>query len=152
MQVANNPVQQQLAQVIQAMAAEGGIDIKIKATEFASMLAEQSAGRFQATLVGWSGRVDPDGNIHQFVTTGGGINDGKFSNPEVDKLLNEARTVYDQAARKKLYDAAQRILGSELPIIYTYFPVWLWATSTKLEGFAANPDGMIRLAGIRLAK
>jgi peptide/nickel transport system substrate-binding protein len=152
MQVANNPVQQQLAQVIQAMAAEGGIDIKIKATEFASMLAEQSAGRFQATLVGWSGRVDPDGNMHQFVTTRGGINDGKFSNPEVDKILNEARTVYDQAARKKLYDAAQKILSSELPIIYTYFPVWLWATSTKLEGFTANPDGMIRLAGIRLAK
>ena len=44
----------------------------------------------------------------QFVTTKGNQNDGKYSNAEVDKLLDEARTIYDVAERKKRYDAAQK--------------------------------------------
>ncbi|MEZ5843675.1 MAG: ABC transporter substrate-binding protein [Hyphomicrobiaceae bacterium] len=150
MQVANSTVEQQLAQVIQAMAAEAGFDIKIKATEFASMLKQQSAGNYQATRVGWSGRVDPDGNIHQFVTTGGGINDTKYTNADVDRELNAARTVYDIAKRKAHYAAAMKILRDDLPIMYLYHPSWIWALSSKVDGFVANPDGMIRLSGMKL--
>ena len=150
MQVSNSPVELQLAQVIQAMAAEAGITISLKATEFATMLKEQTAGNYQATRVGWSGRVDPDGNIHQFMTTGGGINDSKFSHPEVDKALNAARSVYDVEERKKHYAAAMKILRDEIPIVYLYHPAWVWAMSSKLKGFVPNPDGMIRLAGVTL--
>lgn len=149
MQVANNPVQQQLAQVIQAMAAEAGFEVKIKATEFASLLKDQSAGNYDVSQIGWSGRVDPDGNLHQFVTTGGGINDSKYSNPAVDEAMNAARGVYDVASRKKHYDAAMRILREDLPIIYLYHPPWIWAMSVKLQGFVPHPDGMIRLPGVR---
>ncbi len=95
MQAANSPVQLQLMQVMQAMAAEAGIDISIKATEFATMLAEQTEGRYESTQVGWSGRTDPDGNIHTFVTCKGGQNDSKYCNPAVDDLLNKARTSND---------------------------------------------------------
>lgn len=150
MQVANSTIEQQLGQVIQAMAGEVGIDIKIKSTEFAAMLKAQSAGDFQSTLLQWSGRVDPDGNIHQFVTTGGGLNDPKYSNAEVDKALNTARGIYDVAERQKLYTAAEKILRDELPIIYLFHQSWIWALSTKVSGFAPNPDGMIRLAGMKL--
>ena len=149
MQAANSPVQLQLMQVIQSMAAEAGIDISIKATEFATMLAEQTEGRFEATQVGWSGRTDPDGNIHTFVTCEGGQNDSKYCNPEVDRLLNAARRSNDMAVRKESYDAANRILGDELPIIYLYHPTWLWALRSNVSGFVAHPDGMIRLAGVK---
>jgi peptide/nickel transport system substrate-binding protein len=150
MQVANSPVDQQVAQVIQAMVAEAGIDIKLRSSEFATMLKSQTAGDFQATRVGWSGRVDPDGNLHQFVTTGGGINDTKFSNATVDKELNASRLVYDVAARKAHFDAAAKILREELPIVYLYLPAWIWASSAKVDGFVPNPDGMIRLANVKL--
>jgi peptide/nickel transport system substrate-binding protein len=152
LQVANNPVQQQLAQVMQAMAAEAGIEIEIRSTEFATLLREQQQGRFQASLVGWSGRIDPDGNIHPFVTTGGGQNDGRYSNPEVDRLLNEARTRYSPDERRPLYLAAQRILAEDLPIIYNYYQPWYFAMSSRLEGFVVNPDGMIRLNGMRIRR
>jgi peptide/nickel transport system substrate-binding protein len=148
MQTANNPVQMQVAQVIQAMAAEAGIDIQIVSKEFATQLSEQTAGNYEASQVGWSGRTDPDGNIHQFNTCEGGINDSKFCNPEVDRLLNEARTSNDFATRKAAYDAAREILVQEMPIIYLYHPTWLWALNTSVEGFVAYPDGMIRLTGV----
>ena len=150
MQTANNPVQMQVAQVIQAMAAEAGFDIRIAAKEFATQLNEQTAGNYEASQVGWSGRTDPDGNIHQFNTCDGGINDSKFCNAEVDRLLNEARTSNDFATRKAAYDAAREILVQEMPIIYLYHPTWLWALNTRIEGFVVYPDGMIRLSGVSM--
>lgn len=152
MQAANNPVQIQLMEVIQSMAAEAGIDISIQATEFATMLEQQSAGNFVSTQLGWSGRTDPDGNIHSFVTCGGGLNDGKYCNEAVDALLNEARSSTDPAVRKARYDAAGKILAEDLPIIYLYHQTWLWALDARVEGFVPYPDGMIRLAGVSKAE
>lgn len=147
--VTNNPVDAQLGQVIQAMAAEAGIDIQLRSTEFASQLRDQQQGKFQMSRIGWSGRIDPDGNIHQFVTSKGSQNDGRYSNPEVDRLLDEARTVYEVAERKKRYDAAQKILQDELPIVYLYNQTVFFAMRSTIDGFTINPDGMIRLAGLK---
>ncbi len=151
-QVPNNPVDLQTMQVIQSMVAEAGINITLQAKEFATQLSDQTAGDYQASQVGWSGRVDPDGNIHQFMTTEGGINDSHFSDPEVDRLLNEARASTDPAVRKESYDAARDILLEESPIVYLYHEVWIWAYSDKIEGFQAYPDGMIRLEGVSFAE
>lgn len=148
-QVPNNPVQTQVMQVIQAMAAEAGINVKIKSMEFAALLGDQSAGNYQGSQIGWSGRVDPDGNIHQFMTCEGGINDSDYCNPEIDALLDAARTSTDLAVRKEKYDAARAILIKELPIIYLYHQTWIWALSDELEGFTAYPDGMIRLENVK---
>ena len=145
---ANNNVQQQVAELIQAMTAEAGFKVTLRATEFAAMLSAAQAGNFQAEAVGWSGRVDPDGNLHQFVTCGAGLNDGKYCNKEVDKLLNQARETTDEAARKKLYDQAEAILDRDLPIIYLYNQPWQYALAKKVKGFEPYPDGMIRLKGV----
>lgn len=147
--ITNNPVHAQIGQVIQAMAQEAGIDVQIKSTEFASQLRDQQQGKFQLSRVGWSGRIDPDGNLHQFVTSKGNQNDGKYSNAEVDRLLDQARTIYDPAERKKLYDAAQVILQDELPLIYLYNETVFFAMRSNISGFVISPDGMIRLAGMK---
>lgn len=151
-QVPNTPVQQQLMQVVQAMVAEAGFDVTLQATEFASMLSAQTAGDYQMSQVGWSGRTDPDGNIHQFVTCEGGINDSKYCNEEVDRLLNAARETNDVDERKALYSEAQAILDQDLPIIYLYHPSWIWALNASIEGFVAYPDGMIRLENVTMAE
>ena len=149
-QAPNSPVPQQVMQVVQAMAAEAGITIEITSKEFATMLQDQSAGDYMASQVGWSGRVDPDGNIHQFMTTDGGINDSGYSNPEVDELLDKARTTTDTAERKQYYDQARDILVEDLPIIYLYHQTWIWGLRDAVSGFTPYPDGMIRLEGVSL--
>ena len=151
-QLPNDPVSLQAMQVIQAMAAEAGINITLTSKEFASMLSDQTAGDFQASFVGWSGRVDPDGNVHQFMTTDGGINDSKYSNPDVDRLLNEARQTNDTAERQALYAEARAILNEDLPIVYLYHDTWLWALDAAIEGFTPYPDGMIRLEGVTMSE
>ncbi|OIQ32735.1 MAG: ABC transporter substrate-binding protein [Alphaproteobacteria bacterium MedPE-SWcel] len=150
-QVPNTTVPLQLMQVVQAMVAEAGIELKIVSKEFATLLADQSAGDYTASQIGWSGRVDPDGNIHQFVTTGAGLNDSHFSNPVVDEALNGARVAASIAERKASYDTARDVLAEESPLVYLYHQTWIWAHNSKLEGFTAYPDGMIRLEGVTWA-
>ena len=152
LQAPNRPENQQVVQMIQAMAAEAGIRIKLVAKEFATMLSDQAAGNFEASQVGWSGRIDPDGNILGFVSTDGGFNDGKYSNPEVDRILAEARAVSDQAERQDLYHQANEILNADKPLFYLYNEAWLYGVSNKVEGFTPNPDGMIRLENVSLTE
>ena len=76
--VPNNPESRQVAEVIQAMAKEAGFDMKIRVTEFATSLKEAEEGRFQAFFIGWSGRVDPDGNSYIFHKCKAPQNNGNY--------------------------------------------------------------------------
>lgn len=144
----NTPIMSQMMQVVQAMVAEAGFNVELQALEFATQLAEQSAGNYEISRTNWSGRADPDGSIHQFVTCDGGINDTGYCNEKVDELLNRARTLGDPAKRKELYDEATSILVDELPVIYLVHESYITAHDTGIENFVAYPDGMIRLEGV----
>src|SRR5690242_2196929 len=71
-----------VAQVIQSMAAEAGFDMKIRVTEFATSLKQAEAGEYQAYMLAWSGRIDPDGNSYVFLRTGAPQNYSAWSNAE----------------------------------------------------------------------
>jgi peptide/nickel transport system substrate-binding protein len=139
-----------VAQVIQSMAAETGFDIKLRVTELATSLKQAEAGEYQAFLLDWSGRVDPDGNSYIFHKTGAPQNYSVYSNPVVDKALDDARLVTDLAARKAVYEKmTQQILEDE-PVIYLYHRKVLIAHTTKLEGYTQMPDGLVRVVGLKL--
>ena len=148
--VANNPVSQQVAQVIQAMTAEAGFEVNLLASDFATQLKEMQQGNFESDLRAWSGRIDPDGNIHQFVTCKGNLNDGRYCNPEMDKLLNEARLISDEAKRVEKYKAVVEILQKDYPLIYLYVEPRIFAMTKKLQGFVPHPDGMVRFANVKM--
>jgi len=147
----NNTIMQQVFELVQAMGAEAGFDITLRPTEFAALQSALKAGDFYVGQSGWSGRVDPDGNIHQYVSCEGGLNDMKYCNEEVDRLLNAARATSDEAERKKLYDQAQVILQEDIPVIYLFYLPWPFAHKATLEGFVPVPDGMIRLENVKFA-
>ncbi len=147
-QVPNSTVPLAVMQVVQAMAAQAGINISLTSKEFATLLADQSAGDYQASQIGWSGRIDPDGNNHQFVTTDGGINDSKFSDPKMDELMDAARVGATTEERKALYDEAIEIMLDELNRVFLYHVTWIWAYNNSIKGFTPYPDGMIRLEGV----
>lgn len=146
----NNPVVTQTMQMIQAMVAEAGFDVSLLSTEFATLLDTQSTGNYEITRSDWSGRPDPDGNVHQFYHSKGGLNDMKYANPEVDRLLDEARAVSDPAVRKEKYAEFAAIITDELPIITFGHQSYLYGFNAKLKGFKAYPDAMIRLQDVTL--
>jgi peptide/nickel transport system substrate-binding protein len=149
--VPNSPINRQTGEVIQAMAREAGFDIRLQTVEFATGLAAAARGEFEAWFIGWSGRTDPDGNLYTFVHSTGGQNDGKYSNPEVDRLLEATRTENDLAKRRALYEQVNRIiLLVDRPRLYLWHPTWVVAHTQRLSGWVPNPDGLIRPTGLRL--
>ena len=148
--VPNNPETRQVAEVIQAMAAEAGFDIKIRVTEFATSLKEAEAGNYQAYILAWSGRTDPDGNIHSFASTGAPNNYSAYSNATVDAALNEARTKNGMPERMAAYQKAASQLLTDLPIVYLYHRLVIIAHRDRLEGYRQMPDGLVRVVGLKV--
>ena len=139
-----------VAQVIQSMAAEAGFDIKIRLIEFATSFKQAQAGEFQAFLIGWSGRIDPDGNSYVFLHSGAPLNDGVYSNPDVDKGFEDARLTSDPAKRKAIYEKVTGQVLKDEPIIYLYHRKLLIAHTARLEGYRQMPDGLVRVIGLKL--
>jgi len=150
--VPNNPDQRQNGEIIQAMAAEAGFDVRITASEYASALSAANRGDFEAFSTGWSGRVDPDGNLYSFMHSSGALNDAKYANPQVDALLDQSRVEQDMGKRKALYEQVMQQVRQDLPIIYMWNPKNIVGMSARVTGFRPVPDGMIRLQGVSLAK
>jgi peptide/nickel transport system substrate-binding protein len=146
--VTNDPQQRRVGEVIQGMAQEAGFRISLRPMEFASMLTADDSGQLQALIVGWSGRVDPDGNIHQFHTCGGSLNTTGACDKPIDGLLNIAREVSDQAQRIGLYKEAIEKLLARRNIIYLYHQNYILAYPKNLKNYKAVPDGLIRLKGV----
>jgi peptide/nickel transport system substrate-binding protein len=145
---ANTSDIQQTAEVLQSMVNEAGFDLQINTMESAASLQAEARGDYESFLVYWSGRPDPDGNLYSFLHTGAGQNTGHYSNPIVDQALDGARLVTDVDQRQKIYAGMVDQERKDLPIIYLYNPVNIVGMTTKLTGFRAVPDGMIRLQGL----
>ena len=139
-----------VSQVLQSMAAEAGFDLKIRVIEFATSFKQAQAGEFQIFQINWSGRIDPDGNSYVFLHTGAPQNDGGYSNPEADKLMEEARAAADPAQRQALYEKLTKIVLNDEPIIFLYHRTLLFAHTKKLEGYKQMPDGLVRVIGLKL--
>jgi peptide/nickel transport system substrate-binding protein len=140
---------QRIAQVVQAMVKEAGFDVKIQSTEFATSLDLADKGQFDAYVLAWSGRADPDGNIFNFDACKQPLNYAGYCKPEVDDLLNKSRTARDVAERRKLFEQLAAIVLKDRPIIYLYHRHWLWAYSAKLSGLRTIPDGLVRVQGLQ---
>ena len=139
-----------VAQVVQSMAAEAGFDMKIRVTEFATSLQQAEAGEYQAYLLAWSGRVDPDGNSYVFLHSSAPQNASAWNNADADKALDDARLTTDPAQRKAIYGKLTKLVMQNEPILYLYHRKILIAHTNKLEGYRQMPDGLVRVTGLKL--
>ena len=148
--VTSGPETQAVAEVVQAMVAEAGFDLKLRVTEAATAQKQAEDGEYQLYMNNWSGRIDPDGNTVIYQTCSGPMNMGKYCDKEVDALHEQARTASDLAARNAAYEKlAARFLQNGW-IIYLYHPQYLIASTDRVEGFKPMPDGLLRVVGVKL--
>ena len=150
--VPTDPERQQVAQMVQAMLAEAGIELRIQSVELISLLARAKQGNFQAHLVGWSGRVDPDLNITPLLSCGAAGNDGKYCSQALEKALAAGRATAEVPVRKAAYNESVGVLLGDLPLVYLYHAKWIFAFRAAVTGFRAYPDGIIRLDGVEVGR
>jgi peptide/nickel transport system substrate-binding protein len=138
-----SPVNQQEAEYIQSELQPVGITVNIKQEPFASLLGDTIANKFQASLLSWSGRPDPDGNMYSYFHTGGGNNNMKYSNAHVDTLLEAARTTDDQQQRATDYQQAQQQIMQDAPYVFINFSESIQATTTNVKNYVLLPTGIM---------
>jgi peptide/nickel transport system substrate-binding protein len=148
MLITNTPELLQAGQVIQSMAQEAGFQITLKAVESALLIQLGTKGQYQARLGGWSGRIDPDGNLYNFIKCKAPLNDNGYCNQAVDGALDAARTAANPAERLADYRQVAEHTLQDLPLIYLWHNKWLWAATPRLKGFIPYPDGLIRPQGL----
>jgi peptide/nickel transport system substrate-binding protein len=141
---------QKIAQIVQAMVKDAGFDVKIQSTEFATSLDMADKGQFEAYVLAWSGRADPDGNLYSFDFCKAPLDYAGYCKPDVDALLNQSRSALDPAERRKIYEQIAAIVLKDRPIVYLFHRHWLWAHTAKLSGLRTIPDGLVRVQGLKM--
>ncbi len=140
----------QASEVIQAMAAEAGIELELQVIEVATLLRQWTQGEFESLIIQWSGRVDIDANLWGFNACGETLNGGKYCNAQADAALRAGRTSVAPARRVAAYADAMQVLLRDRPYIYLWHPTNFFGTAARLEGLALVPDGLIRVQDLRL--
>ncbi|GAC1343846.1 MAG: ABC transporter substrate-binding protein [Acetobacteraceae bacterium] len=143
--VYNTPQSVQAGEVIQAMAAEAGFDVRVTASEFGAVLAAVNRGEFELTLGGWSGLLDPDSNSYTFLHTGAPLNMARYTSPTADRLLEQARGEADPEKRVETYDQLWRQVQADLPIIYLWTTQNILGATRKVQGLTLLADGLLRV-------
>lgn len=115
-----------MAAVLQQQMRAAGIALSIRPAEFGTFYSDITKGAFQMYILRWIGsNEDPD--IFRYAYSSAsmppkGGNRGRYSNPRVDALLDEAAATSDQYLRRKNYIAVQQILAEDLPGIPLWYP------------------------------
>lgn len=117
----------QYAGVIQNYLKEVGIPVEIQSPEANTLLDELRRGNFQIAYTQWvGGNQDPIFYKDLFATseipteTRPSRNRSRYSNPELDPLLEEAVNTFDRERGKELYRRIQEIVSRDVPV----FPLW----------------------------
>ncbi len=119
----------QYASVIQNYLKAVGVPVTIETSEFNTMRQQVQNGQFQINYSQWvGGNQDPIFYNDLFATsniatTTGGLNRSRYSNPELDEILAEAKNTYDHAVAGPLYAKAQAIVARDVPVL----PLWYQA-------------------------
>jgi len=123
---------------------DAGFTINIQTLEGAAITTLQMKHQFEALRYFWSGRLDPDGNTYNHFHTNGGFNDGLYSNPTMDKAVEDARSTFDRAKRTALYQQVNKLAAEEAPHLFIYNGVTGQYSSTKVKNFTSVADGIYR--------
>ncbi len=151
--MANEGIRVKLAEVIQYFLKEVGIDVEIRVLEWATFLSTLEKGDHELYLLGWTNSAfDPDSSLYTIFHTDNiksGYNKLFYSNPQVDKLLEDAGVELNEAKRRQMYVDAQRIIRNDRNIVYLFTKTVVLAFDSKLEGMALIPTGDHRLHKLR---
>lgn len=140
---AYDPIRYEAAFLIAEAWQKLGMDVTVRPTEFSTILQrfyhEQD---FDATIMGWSGRVerlDPQhflGTLHSGQADLGGNNPGGYSSEEYDRLFEAQQSEFDVQRRRELVHKAQALAVADQPLNNLFFRDEVVAYNNKtFEGF-----------------
>ncbi|MBM6593329.1 ABC transporter substrate-binding protein [Microvirga pudoricolor] len=129
-----------IAQVVQEQLNKAGFKVELKNQEQGQFIQDWRNSNFDMFASINAGSPDPDDYFYRTFRTGGSTNVFKYSDAEIDKLLDGARTMQDQAARKAAYDEVQKKLACSGPVAHLAYGTLFSAMRDKLQGYDVMPN------------
>src|SRR5215813_15420906 len=137
-------VSRKIGEAIQEQLRRVGVEIELQSLERQKLTQDMTEGNFQLylnTLVG--GNQNPD--IFRLVYSSGAIppngqNRSRYVNPQLDKLLEEARTATRERS-KEIFSQVQKILAEDLPQIYLWYPATVVIYRDRISNVKVDPSG-----------
>jgi peptide/nickel transport system substrate-binding protein len=132
--------------LVQQNLRDVGVGLDVRTYEFATLYTDVLAGNFQLYFLQWTGGslADPDilrRVFHSNQAPPAGFNRGHYSNPEVDRLLDEATISTDERRRLELYQETQRIVARDLPYISLWYKTNFAVARRTVTGVRVGPLG-----------
>ena len=126
-----------------------GVKMSIRKVEWSVFLDRTHRHNFQAYLSGWSLGDDPDpfqllhSSQAKLLPSGMGIgqNDFSYSNPEVDRLIEEEERTVDQAKRAEIFHRMGKLVADDQPVTVLFWGENLVALRKNFQGVRASPVG-----------
>jgi len=124
----------QVAQAVAQMLARVGIETQVDAVTASTFFARRNKYEFSMYLAGWgSGTGEMSSPLRALVATQnsekgyGGTNRGRYSNPELDSLIDQALATVDSDKREKILRQASGVVMADYGILPLHFEVTPWA-------------------------
>jgi len=146
------PKQLEIAQAVQAMLLEVGINLELRDEEIATARDVRSAGEYDWFYSGWTHLPhDPDWYFGQWFTEEGAAGLSRYSDPQVEQLIVDAR-VPDPAVRQQKYEELQRILWEEQePTIWPFYSVAIYGVNNSVQNYEPRSDYYVLLNDVSLS-
>jgi peptide/nickel transport system substrate-binding protein len=125
-----------LSQLFQEELKKIGVQLNILPLDPTMMIQRVLSGEYQAAYLAWDLDPDPDcyALFHSSQFPPRGQNFVYYANPEVDRLLDEARRSLDRSRRTELYNRVHEILNAEQPYTWTVQVSVKWALNKRVRG------------------
>lgn len=133
------------AEIIQSQLKKIGIKVNIRIIEWSTFIHQFIDKRnFDAVILGWSLSRDPDQYSiwHSEQSKPGKYNFVSYKNPEVDRLLEVGRQTFEHSRRQKIYRRIHKLLHSDVPYIFLYYPEALPVIHKRFIGPEVAPLGI----------
>ncbi len=124
--------------------ARAGVQLVPKATEWSVMIDLLDKKDFEAISLGWSASLESDlyQIFHGDQSKDNGDNFINYQNPELDKLIEEARSTVDEDKRMPLWQAAERILYEDQPYTFLTRSKSLVLVNKRMKNARVTPTGL----------
>ncbi len=138
-----SPLASQVLEAIQADLRRVGVTAKIRLRDWSALKAAVDRGETRGFFINWyADYPDPENFLVPLFHSrniGGGGNRARFSDPEVDRLLDRVDRVADPGERAELCGEMDTRIHARAPWIYLWHPVLEVALSDRVAGYAPHP-------------
>lgn len=150
----DNKARINVAEVLQQQLKQVGINLEVKVLEFGAYIDAASKAETDLFISGWGNATgDADYNQYNLFHTkshGAPGNHSFYSNPEVDKLIEEGRKEQDPEKRKQIYEKAQQIEMTDGALVPYRFSQNLAAIQKNVQGVWISPAGHIEIDDVTI--